>query len=221
VTQQSTGTRFIRDPEKIIDIAFITELEFDCQIFLESWKRFRLGTTQLPAQREDIEAYQTALRRHLNSLWGEVYSMVEAAYRAAVILWRVEGARERRDRLRLPESRELKVEYLGGLRRALEHTETRIPDFVRLSFAADPDRLIAGWHTSNDPNDRRDPRTAFYRSLNLHTYSCGASDKDGEHLCILGELARAVEELNLRLPAERAGQDTVVRLPPDPPAPST
>jgi hypothetical protein len=211
---------FIQDVDRVLDIAVLGELEFNCQTFLDALNRFKTGLTHMPVPGSDVESFQRILRRHLYGLWADSYSMIHCAYRATELLREVERAGPRRKQYGLPDSRYLTRGYVAGLRHALEHTESRLSPFVKQSFEENPHRPISGWHTTNDPEGRPDPAVAYFRSLNLATKVCSVADSDGLHECSLLLLAQAMSELNLSLPGERSGQNTIVKLPPEPGPPS-
>lgn len=192
--------------QRVIDVALLAEVEANCRIFLQAWNELRFDATRVPIKTVADDSEQVPLRRLMYEFWGRVYSLIEAANRITRILWEVDGCQAFRERNRLSVPPVLaKTGAVRAIRNALEHTETRIPDFVRFRVAEDENSVVKGWGLSNAAEGFGDELSDSFRSLNIYTFRCVVQDADGEHECDLRELAKAVQDLNLALPEHIGG----------------
>ena len=188
--------------------AYLMELEANCNIFLRAWNEVRDEARRPPGAGPDDVA-QMATRRWTYGLWRHAYTMIEAAWRMSRILWEVPGNKRFREHFHLPTGAALKPSYLRGIRNALEHMETRIPEFIEMNSG----KYLSGWSATNNPHDRATPERVRLRYLNVYSFACAVYDRAGEQTCDFGLVAKAVQALNMGLPRV-GGTRTVLKLPP-------
>jgi hypothetical protein len=194
-----------RGPERVVDSALLGEIESNCAIFAKAWNELRASAIAIGSA-GSLVGSEDAQRHLMFETWGRVYSMIEAANRLTRILWEVKGCQLLRSRYRLSSSPELgRVAPVRRVRNALEHTETRIPGFVRSRLESEPHALVKGWGLSNLPTGYGPELADSFRCLNIYTFRCVVRDSSGEHECDLRALAKAVQDLNLSLPSDVLG----------------
>jgi len=182
-----------RGPGTSLDNAVVAELRANCLMFLDSWNSIRqpaiaFGNEPFTGTTDDRRL------RFIYSMWGAVYSLVEAACRLSRILWGTQGCKELRARFGVPV--ESPIRDAHRVRDILEHTEARIPEFVR----SNPGKTLAGWRVESNPVKQAFPDVLTLRYLNLTTWELRAYDPLGDWECNLRSTAKAVQDLNLVLP---------------------
>ena len=119
--------------------------------------------------------------------------MISASRRISRILWEGTGSGELRERLHVANDSPLR--QANKVRNAMEHIETRLPEFVR----AHPGKHMAGWTLSNDPTDSTRPDSVRLRYLNVTSWKCGAYDIVDYKECNLETIATAARALKFLL----------------------
>ncbi len=200
----------ISDPDQILTNAFLSELEANCRMCLDAWNEL-LQLSLAPPRAGPSDSSQAEMRRWVYSLWAKVYAMTGAARRISRVLWTWESSGRLRADLKLNLSAHLRENApVVKLRDALEHTESRIPDFARQAG----DQPLSGWGVTNNPEDNGPLPPTRFRHLNYLTWRCSVRDSDGEYPCNLREVAESAQRLAVSLPVRIGGTATIVWSPP-------
>jgi hypothetical protein len=211
--KNSPTDSLISDRARVIDIAFLTEVEANCQMALESWGRLQ-GIARARPRVGPSPRAQRRLHVWQLSCWGEVYSMVEAANRVVRLIWSAEGSKRfrrgdsRGSRPLDPNPILAKDGPVSTARAAVEHSDERILPFVRNANLRKP---IAGWRVFDGKGTTDGAGDQVFRSLNTESFVCAIRSEREEVDLPLAELAVALADLKKHFPGQVAGSWVTVR----------